>query len=78
VKDTPRSFSPQPTMSLSGSAHSRSHSKPVSGMSDGGVVWTCGGAGGDVMFAVRETEVVGMKERADAETAPRAPHDGKG
>jgi hypothetical protein len=31
VNDTPRSLSPQPMMSLSGSAHSRSHSRPVSG-----------------------------------------------
>lgn len=28
VKDTPRSFSPQPDTSLSGSLHSRSHSRP--------------------------------------------------
>lgn len=35
VKETPRSFSPQPSTSLSGSAHSRSHSKPWSGTSVG-------------------------------------------
>eukprot|EP00732_Lithocolla_globosa_P002780 Lithocolla_globosa_v1_NODE_1947_length_2245_cov_434.685845.p3 type:complete len:108 gc:universal NODE_1947_length_2245_cov_434.685845:1457-1780(+) len=35
VKDTPRSFSPHPVMSLSGSDHSRSHSRPVSGTSVG-------------------------------------------
>lgn len=34
VKETPRSFSPHPTMSLSGSAHSRSHNRPVSGISE--------------------------------------------
>lgn len=35
VKETPRSFSPQPSTSLSGSAHSRSHNKPWSGTSVG-------------------------------------------
>jgi hypothetical protein len=35
VKETPRSFSPQPTMSLSGSDHSRSQRRPVSGTSVG-------------------------------------------
>lgn len=35
VNDTPRSFSLQPVMSLSGSDHSKSHSKPVSGTSVG-------------------------------------------
>lgn len=35
VKETPRSFSPQPRTSLSGSAHSRSHNKPWSGTSVG-------------------------------------------
>lgn len=35
VKDTPRSFSPQPMVSLSGSLHSRSHSRPLSGTSVG-------------------------------------------
>lgn len=35
VKETPRSFSPQPMTSLSGSAQSRSHSKPWSGTSVG-------------------------------------------
>lgn len=35
VKETPRSFSPQPSTSLSGSAHSRSHSRPWSGTSVG-------------------------------------------
>ena len=29
VKETPRSFSPQPWTSLSGSDHSRSHSRPA-------------------------------------------------
>lgn len=35
VNETPRSFSPQPSTSLSGSAHSRSHNKPWSGTSVG-------------------------------------------
>lgn len=35
VKLTPRSFSPQPSVSLSGSDHSRSHSRPWSGTSHG-------------------------------------------
>lgn len=35
VKETPRSFSPQPSTSLSGSDHSRSHSRPWSGTSVG-------------------------------------------
>lgn len=35
VKETPRSFSPHPSTSLSGSAHSRSHSRPWSGTSVG-------------------------------------------
>ncbi len=35
VKDTPRSFSPHPITSLSGSAQSRSHSSPWSGTSVG-------------------------------------------
>lgn len=35
VKETPRSFSPQPITSLSGSAHSKSQSKPWSGTSVG-------------------------------------------
>lgn len=35
VKETPRSFSPQPMVSLSGSDHRRSHSKPWSGTSVG-------------------------------------------
>eukprot|EP00732_Lithocolla_globosa_P005718 Lithocolla_globosa_v1_NODE_6128_length_1130_cov_444.406685.p3 type:complete len:105 gc:universal NODE_6128_length_1130_cov_444.406685:756-442(-) len=35
VKETPRSFSPHPVMSLSGSDHNRSHNKPVSGTSVG-------------------------------------------
>ena len=29
VKDTPLSFSPQPSVSPSGSAHSRSHRRPI-------------------------------------------------
>ncbi len=39
VKDTPRSFSPQPVTSLSGSAHSRSHNNPVSGTSVGRAIF---------------------------------------
>ena len=35
VKDTPRSFSPHPITSLSGSDHRRSHNKPASGTSAG-------------------------------------------
>ncbi|KAF5909734.1 colorectal mutant cancer protein isoform X3, partial [Clarias magur] len=35
VKETPRSFSPQPSTSLSGSDHRRSHSRPWSGTSVG-------------------------------------------
>lgn len=35
VKETPRSFSPQPSTSLSGSAHNRSHKRPWSGTSVG-------------------------------------------
>ena len=35
MKETPRSFSPHPCVSLSGSDHSRSHSRPVSGTSVG-------------------------------------------
>lgn len=35
VNDTPRSFSPQPCTSLSGSDHSKSHSRPWSGTSVG-------------------------------------------
>ena len=35
VKDTPRSFSPQPLVSLSGSDHNRSHKRPWSGTSVG-------------------------------------------
>ena len=38
VKETPRSFSPQPCTSLSGSDHSRSHSKPWSGTSVGRMI----------------------------------------
>ena len=34
VNETPLSFSPHPTMSLSGSAHSKSHRRPVSGISE--------------------------------------------
>src|SRR4051794_27236527 len=37
VKDTPRSFSDQPVMSLSGSDHSRSQSRPQSGIYEAGV-----------------------------------------
>ena len=33
VNETPLSFSPHPTMSLSGSAHSKSQRRPVSGIS---------------------------------------------
>ena len=35
VKETPRSFSPQPIVSLSGSLHNRSHNRPLSGTSVG-------------------------------------------
>ena len=35
MNETPRSFSPQPFVSLSGSDHNKSHSKPVSGTSVG-------------------------------------------
>ena len=35
VNETPLSFSPQPCVSLSGSDHRRSHSRPVSGTSVG-------------------------------------------
>ena len=35
VNDTPRSFSPQPCVSLSGSDHRRSQRRPVSGTSVG-------------------------------------------
>lgn len=38
VKLTPRSFSPQPIVSLSGSDHNRSHSKPWSGTSVGRMI----------------------------------------
>lgn len=38
VKLTPRSFSPQPFVSLSGSDHSRSHSRPWSGTSVGRII----------------------------------------
>ena len=44
VKDTPLSFSPQPIVSLSGSAQSRSHSKPGHERERGGG----GGGGGGV------------------------------
>lgn len=38
VKLTPRSFSPQPWTSLSGSLHNKSHNKPVSGTSVGLII----------------------------------------
>ena len=38
VNDTPRSFSPQPIVSLSGSDHSKSHSRPWSGTSVGRMI----------------------------------------
>jgi len=38
VNDTPRSFSPQPITSLSGSDHSKSHSRPWSGTSVGRII----------------------------------------
>src|SRR6056297_1492731 len=38
VYETPRSLSPQPMMSLSGSAHSKSQSSPVSGTSVGRII----------------------------------------
>ena len=38
VNETPRSFSPQPIVSLSGSDHSRSHSSPWSGTSVGRMI----------------------------------------
>lgn len=38
VKETPRSFSPQPLVSLSGSDHKRSQSNPVSGTSVGRII----------------------------------------
>jgi len=38
VNETPRSFSPQPIVSLSGSDHSKSHSRPWSGTSVGRII----------------------------------------
>lgn len=38
VKDIPRSFSLQPMVSFSGSDHSKSHNKPMSGMSVGRMI----------------------------------------
>ena len=41
VKETPRSFSPQPMISRSGSDHSRSHNNPAEGKRVGGDAARC-------------------------------------